>query len=124
MELEIIQASLSKRQFAGNEKFVGQNVRNSSEEYSPKNLRELLTLVNPVRHAVVNAPVHPCVGYLVVVIHLCFRSVVDIVLMHVDQSVAVRRPFGELQRRRLVRRQYRFRPANTIISRVSHNEPL
>lgn len=71
----------------------------------------LLTLVHPIRYAVVDTAEHPRAGYLIVIGHLRLRSVVDIILMHVDESVAARRPRRELQRRRFVRRQYRFRPA-------------
>lgn len=79
---------------------------------------KLLTLVHPVWYSVVDGAEHSRVGYLIVIGLFCLRSVVDIILIHVDQGIATWSPGSELQRRRFVRCQYRLRPANIIITRA------
>lgn len=77
---------------------------------------KLFTLVNPVGYSIVNSSKYSRVGYLIVIGHLCVRSVVDIILVNVDQGVAPGCPSRELQRRRLIRCQYCLRSVNITIT--------
>lgn len=68
-----------------------------------------LTFVHPIRHPVVNGPDDPGVRDLIVEGHFRFRPVIDVVLVHVDQSVAAWRPRCQLKKNRIVPRQRALR---------------
>lgn len=75
-----------------------------------------LTFVHPIRHPVVNGPDDPGVRDLIVDGHFRFRPIIDVVLIHVDQSVAARRPARQLQKNRVVPRQRALRSGKLINS--------
>lgn len=75
-----------------------------------------LTFVHPIRHAVVNGPDDSGVRDLIVDGHFRFRSIIDVVLIHVDQSVATWCPARQLQKNRIVPRQRALRSGKLINS--------
>lgn len=75
-----------------------------------------LTFVHPIRHPVVNGPDDSSVRDLIVDGHFRFRPIIDVVLIHVDQSVAARRPARQLQKNRVVPRQRALRSGKLINS--------
>lgn len=75
-----------------------------------------LTFVYPIRHPVINGPDDSGVRDLIVDGHFRFRPIIDVVLIHVDQSVAARCPTRQLQKNRIVPRQRALRSGKLINS--------
>lgn len=73
-----------------------------------------LTFVHPIRHPVINGPDDSGVRDLIVDGHFRFRPIIDVVLIHVDQSVAARCPARQLQKNRIVPRQRALRSGKLI----------
>lgn len=73
-----------------------------------------LTFVHPIRHPVINGPDDSGVRDLIVDGHFRFRPIIDVVLIHIDQSVAARCPARQLQKNRIVPRQRALRSGKLI----------